>query len=194
MLEVYVGVFSHASRHGSVGVEGRLAETVESLAVNERHEVVLAHRLDLLYLVAGAEAVKEVDERHTALDSGEMRHGSKVHDLLHRALAEEGEAGLAGRHDILVVAEDAQCVRGESASRHVEHARQQLAGNLVHVRNHQQQTLRCGVCGCERTGLQRTVNSSGGAGLTLHLLNTHCLAEDVLSPGGRPVIDTLRHG
>jgi hypothetical protein len=44
------------------------------------------------------------------------------------------------------------------------HERRQLAGDLVHVRDHQQQALRRGEGRGQRTGLQRTVHRAGGAG------------------------------
>ena len=50
---------------------------------------------DLLDLMGGAEAVEEVQERHAALDGGQVRDGGQVHDLLDVALGEHGEAGLA---------------------------------------------------------------------------------------------------
>ena len=60
--------------------------------------------------------------------------------------AEHREACLTASHYVLVVTEDTQRVRCQRTCRHVENARQQLTCNLVHVRNHQQQTLRCSVC------------------------------------------------
>ena len=95
-----------------------------------------------------------MQERHAAFDGGQVRHRSEVHDFLHRTGGEEGEARLAGAHHVGVVAENGQSLGGEGTGRDVEHARKQLTGNLVHIGNHQQETLRGGVGGGEGTGLQ----------------------------------------
>jgi hypothetical protein len=42
-------------------------------------------------------------------------------------------------------------------------------GDFVHVGDHRQEPLRCGESGGERTGLQSSVEGSGGAALALHL-------------------------
>ena len=75
----------------------------------------------------------------------------------------------------------------------MEHAREQLTGNLVHVGDHQQQTLRRGVGRGQGTCLQRTVNGTGGATLALHLLDHDGLTEDVLAAGGGPLVHVLGH-
>ena len=143
--------------------------------------------------MAGAEAVEEIEERHAALEGGEVCHRGEVHHLLHRALGEECEAGLAGAHHVGVVAEDGEGLGGEGAGAHVEHAGQQLAGDLVHIRDHQQQTLRSGVGGGQSTSLERAVHGAGGAGLALHLDDLHGLAEEVLTTRSGPLVDILGH-
>ena len=123
-----------------------------------------------------------------------MGHGGEVHHLLHGALAQHGEARLAAGHHILVVAEDAERVRGQCTCRHVEDAGKELAGNLVHVGNHQQEALRCGEGGGEGAGLQRAVNSTCCTSLRLHLLHVNGLAPQVLAATGSPFVYMLRHG
>ena len=76
----------------------------------------------------------------------------------------------------------------------MEHPGQQLAGQLIHIGDHQQQALRGGVGGGERTGGQRTVDGAGGAGLGLHLHHLYRLAEDILPAGGGPLVHVIRHG
>ena len=69
--------------------------------------------------------------------------------------------------------------------------RGQLAGDLVHVGDHQQQALRRGEGGGERAGLQRAVEGAGGAAFALHLDHRRHGAPDVrLLPRrttGRPI-------
>ena len=140
-----------------------------------------------------AEAVEEVQERHSALDGREVRDGGEVHDFLDVGLCEHRKTGLTTRHNVAVVAEDVQGVAGEGPGRNVEHAGQQLARDLVHVRDHQQQALgrRVGRRQCAR--VQRAVHGAGRAGLRLHLLHLHGAAEDVLTACGCPLVHVVRH-
>ena len=79
------------------------------------------------------------------------------------------EAGRAGGHHVAVVAENRERLRGQRPGRDVEHRGGQFARDLVHVGDHQQQALRCGEGGGERTGLQRAVQRAGRAAFALHL-------------------------
>ena len=74
VLEENVAVLGHAAHHGSLGGEAALTEAGQSLAVEQRFELVLLDHLYLLDLMAGAEAVEEVDEGDEAFDCGQMSH------------------------------------------------------------------------------------------------------------------------
>ena len=82
-------------------------------------------------------------------------------------------------HDIRVVAEDGQGLRGDRASRDMKDGRRQLARDLVHVGDHQQQALRRGKRRRQRAGLQCAVDRAGGAAFALHLDNLGHGAPDV---------------
>ena len=144
--------------------------------------------------MGGAEAVKEVDEGHPALDGGQMGHGGQVHDLLNAALGQHGKAGLAAGHHVGVVAEDVQGVGGHGTGGDVEHAGKQLARDLVHIGDHEQQALGGGVSSGQGAGGQRAVNGAGGAGLRLHLDDLDGIAEDVFQSGGGPLVNVVGHG
>ena len=144
--------------------------------------------------MGGTETVEEVQEGNAALDGGQMGHGSQVHDLLDVALGQHGKAGLTAGHDVGVVAEDVQGVGGHGPGGHVEHAGQQLTGDLVHVGDHQQQALRRGVGGGQGTGGQGAVDRAGGAGLGLHLDHLDGSAEDVFLTSCGPLVDQVCHG
>ena len=83
--------------------------------------------------------------------------------------AQHGETGLTAGVDVGVVAEDVQSLSSNGTGGDVEHGGQQLTGDLVHIGDHQQQTLGGGVGGGQSTGSQRAVDGTGGAGLGLHL-------------------------
>ena len=82
---------------------------------------------------------------------------------------QQGKAGLADCHYILVIAEDGQGLGGDRARGDIEDRAGQFAGNLVHVRDHQQQALRRGEGGGERSGLECAVYCTGSAAFRLHL-------------------------
>ena len=141
----------------------------------------------------GAEAIEEVEERSLALDGGQVGHRCEVHDLLHVALGEHGEAGLAAGHDVGVIAKDVERVSGDGTGRNVEDARQALTRDLVHVRDHEQETLGRRVGGGEGTSAQRAMDSTGGAGLGLHLHHVDGRTEDILLALGCPLVDMIGH-
>ncbi len=192
-LEIDVAILSGAAGYAVLGVEGAVAESLQCLLVNEGTQVFHIHLFHLLYLVRGAEAVEEVHERHAALDGSKVSHRSEVHYLLHRGGGQHGEAGLARSHHVGMVAEDGESLGSQRTSRYVEHAGQQLAGNLIHVGNHQQETLRGGVGGGESTGLQRAVHGTGSTGLRFHLDYLNGFAEQVFAATRSPFIDVLGH-
>ena len=81
-----------------------------------------------------------------------------------------------------MIAEDGQGMISQGTGGNVEHARQQLAGDLVHVGDHQQQALGCGVGGGQRAALKGAVYRAGGAGFRLHFRDLYLLAEQVQLP------------
>ena len=122
-----------------------------------------------------------------------MSHSRKVHYFLHGAFAKHGETCLAACHHVLMVTEDTEGVAGKGTGRHVEHTRKQFTCNLVHVGDHEEQTLRCGESGGEGTSLKRAMESACCAAFTLHFLHFHSVAEEVLASLGSPFVHMLRH-
>ena len=193
VLEEVVRVFGHTTCNRSHGVHGAAAEFGQSFLVDQRSEVFVVQLLNLLDFVRGAEAVEEVDERHACLQGSQVGNTGEVHHFLYRAFGQHGEACLAAGHYILMVAEDTQGVAGQCTCGYVEYAGQVFTGNLVHVGDHQQQTLRSSVGGSQRTCLQRAVYGTGGTGFRLHFLNQYCFAEDVLATCGSPFVHVFSH-
>ena len=150
--------------------------------------------LDLGDFVRGAEAVEEMQERDARFQRGGLRDQRHVHDFLHRIRGQHAEAGGARGHHVAVVAEDRERLRGQRARRDVEHRRGQLAGDLVHVGDHQQQALRRGEGGGQRPGLQRAVQRAGGAAFALHLDHRRHGAPDVGLLFGGPLVRPFAHG
>ena len=122
-----------------------------------------------------------------------MRDEREVVRLLHRIGTQHREAGRARRHHIAMVAEDRKRMRRDGARRDVDDTRSQLASDLVHVGDHQEQALRGGEGGAERTRLQRAMERAGRAALALHLDDFRHGAEDVLAARVAPLIGQLAH-
>ena len=105
-----------------------------------------------------------------ALDGGQMGHGAQVHDLLRRcprhSMAKPvWRQAMTSEWSPKMFSAWVATVRADTWNT----AGQQLAGDLVHVGDHQQQALGGGVGGGQGTGGQRAVDGAGGAGLGLHL-------------------------
>ena len=193
VLEEDIAVLVAAAGSRMLRVERVLTELFDRLHVAHFLEVGEVPDSDLLDLVGGTEAVKEVQERDLAFDRGQMRHGGQIHDFLRVGFAEHGEAGLAAGHDVGMIAEDVQRMRRDRTGRNVEHAGQLLGSDLVHVRDHQQQTLGRRVGGRQSACAEGAVDSTGCAGLRLHLGDLDLGAEDVLQTCSRPLVDEVRH-
>ena len=194
ILEVDIGVLRRAAQVRMLGVQGPLTELLHRVVIEELAHVLIVDGLDLLDLVGGTEAVEEVDEGHGRLDGGQMGDESQVHDLLDGGGGDHGKAGLPAGHDVALIAENGQGVGGQGAGGDVEHAGQQLAADLVHVGDHQQQALRGREGGGQRAALEGAVDRAGSAALGLHLSDADLLAEEIDPAVGSPLIGYLRHG
>ena len=122
-----------------------------------------------------------------------LRDQRQIVRFLHRGRGQHREADHARAHHVRVIAEDRQRLRGDRPRRHVKDARRQLAGDLVHVGQHQQESLRRRERRGQRAALQRAVHRAGRAALRLHLLDDRHLAPDVLDALGGPRVGQLRH-
>ena len=192
-LKINVGVLGRTAGHGVFGVQGPVAELLQGIAVEHRRQRGLVDQLDFLNLMRGTETVEEMQERHARLQRHEVCDACEVHDLLHRRGGQHGETGLARSHHVLVVAEDRQRLCGQRTRRNVEHAREQLAGDLIHVGDHQQQALRRREGRGQGTALQRSVHGTGSAGLRLHFNDLDGLAENILTSLSGPLVHELGH-
>ena len=112
------------------------------LVVDHEAHVVEAQLFDLGDLVRSAEAIEEMQERNARLQGRGVRDQRHVHGFLHRIGRQQRKAGRPDRHGVLMIAKDRQRLRRNGAGSHVNDRRGQLARDLVHVGNHQQQALR----------------------------------------------------
>ena len=193
VLEEDVAILVAAAHGRMLRIQRVGTERLDSLHVAHFLQVGVIPHGDLLDLVGGTETIEEVQERDLAFDRGQMRDGGQIHDFLRVRLAEHSEAGLATGHDVGMVAEDVQRVGGDGTGRDVEHAGQLLRRDLVHVRDHQQKTLRRGVRRGQSAGAEGAVHRAGSTGLRLHLRDLDSRAEDVLQASRGPLVDKVGH-
>jgi hypothetical protein len=99
-------------------------------------------------------------------------------------LAEHGEAGLTAGHDVGMIAEDVQRVCRDGTGGNVEHGRELLACDLVHVGDHQQQALGGGEGGSHCACCKSTVHSTCGTAFGLHFPADAFLVQ--ILPSGNP--------
>ncbi|MPN41340.1 hypothetical protein SDC9_188883 [bioreactor metagenome] len=144
--------------------------------------------------MGGAEAVEEMEERNAALDRGKMRNQRKIHHFLNGGGGQHGKPGLSATHDIRMISKDRKRMRGQCARADMKHAGQQFAGDFVHIRDHQQQTLRSGKRRGECARLERAVHGAGGAAFALHFSDAYSLSKQVRSAVGSPIVRNFRHG
>ena len=123
-----------------------------------------------------------------------MRDGGEIHDFLDVAFGQHAETGLAARHDVGVVAEDVQGLRGHGTGTYMENGRKLLGRDLVHIRNHEEQALGRRVGGGQRACGKRAVHGARRTALGFHLGDPDRGAEDVLAALRRPLVDEVRHG
>ena len=168
-LERDVRVRRRAAHRRVLRIERALAEVLHILLVDHLADHVRRDLVDLLDLVRGAETVEEVKERNLRGERRGVRDHRHVVRLLHGVRAEHRETGLAARHHVTVVAEDAQRVGRERAGGNMEHGRGEFASDLVHIRDHQQETLRRRKGRRKRTRGKRTVDRTSSATLGFHL-------------------------
>ena len=153
---------------GRSGESERSAVLADELLGQHGAHVVQGELLDLANLVRGAEAVEEMHEGNARFEGCGLRDERGVHDLLHVVGGQQRPAGLAHGHDVLMIAEDGQPLGGDRARGYMDDAGRELAGDLVHVGNHQQQTLRRGEGGRQAAALQSSVHCRHGAAFALH--------------------------
>ncbi len=192
-LEEAVGVLRGAAQDREVGREGAFPLGRDEVLAHHGEEVVVSEELDLGDLARGPEAVEEVKERDLRKERGAMRDGGQVVRFLRVARGEHGESGLPAGHDVGVVAEDRERVRGDGSCRDVHDERRQLACDLVHVRDHQEEPLRRRERGRQRSRLEGAVDRARRAPLGLHRRHERNGAPDVVPALGGPLVGELAH-
>ena len=193
MLEEYVAVFVRTACRRMFRIQAMLAEVAHGIHIAQLFKVLVIPQSDFLDLMGGTETIKEVQKRHATLNGRQVCNCGEVHDFLHVTFGKHGKTGLATCHNVGMVAKDVKRLGCHGASAYMEHARELLGCNLVHVRDHQKQTLgssvRCGQ-GARR---QRTVHNTRCAAFRLHFANFDRSAEDIFLALSCPLVNIVGH-
>ena len=193
-LEERVRVLSRAAYHRRIRRQTPGAEGEDVFLRHQRPDVVLGEEFDAVDFVRRTEPVEEVEEGHARAQGRDVRDEREVLRLLHGCRAEHREARRAGVHHVAVVAVDREGVRGQGTRRDMDDRRSELAGDLEHVGDHEQQALGCREGRRHGALLQGPMQSAGRAGLGLHLDDLRHDPPEVGLTGRRPIVRRLAHG
>ncbi len=192
-LKKNIRILGGAAHHRGLRRQGAAAVGVDPFGADQDAQIVIGKRHDAVNFVRGAETVKEMQHRHAAAQRDGQGHGGLILGFLHIAGGQHGETGGATGHHIRMIAENRQGMGGHRAGGHVHDEAGQLAGDLVHIGNHQQQALGRSEGGAYGSRLQRAVHGADGSGLALHLQDARHAAEDILLPPRRHIVGRFAH-
>ena len=193
-LEEDVGVLRGSAHDRVRRIEGAVAELLDEIEIDHRANRFFRKLFEFADFVRGAETVEEVHERNAALVRGGIGDESEVVGFLNGTAREHRPTAGTGRHDVGVIAEDGERVGRDATRGDMEDGRGLFAGDLEHVRDHEQETLRGGEGARQSARLQRAVNRARCARFTLHFDNLRHDAEEVLLAFGRPFVGKFAHG
>ncbi len=192
-LEIDVRVLRTAPYHRVIGIQRPVPELPDGFIIHQRLDILIVNGFNLLNLMGCAESVKEVKEGNPALDCRQMGNRCQIHCFLNTGGCQHGKPCLPTCHNILMITENGQGMGSQSPCADMKYCRQQFSGNLVHVGDHQQKSLGCGVRRCQSASGKGAMYGSGCAALRLHLNDLYFLSENVFLPMGGPLVHMLRH-
>ncbi len=153
-LEIDVRVLSGACLMRMFRIQSAVTELLDLIPRHDLSEFIIIGEIHLLDFVGGTETIEEMQERYRSLQGCNMGNDCHISSFLNRAGSEHGKTGLTASHNVGMIAEDGQSMISKSTGADMENAGHQFAGNLVHVRDHQQKTLGCSECGGQCTGCE----------------------------------------
>ena len=192
-LEIGIAVQAAGTGLRILRILAVFAETAQLIVINALCQFIVIQAAYFLDLMAGAEPVKEMQERNVRLDCRQMCHRRHIHGLLHVAGTEHGKTGLAASHHIRVLSKDGDVVGSHIAAGHMNHARLELTSDPVHGGDHQHQALTGCIAGSQYACIQSPMHSAHGTGFALHLHKLDWLTEDVFLSRSSPLVGQFRH-
>ena len=192
-LKIHIRILGGTPDHGTIRRQGAPPMGKDEFVGNHRPDHIAGDGFNLLDFMGGPESVEEMQEGNPCLQGSRLGNQGEIMRFLNAGGGQHRKPGLAHRHDIRVIAEDRQSLAGQRAGGDVEHRAGEFAGDLVHIGNHQEQSLRGRERGCQGPGGQSAVNRATGAALGLHLHNLGDGTPDVFHAGGTVLIGPFPH-
>ena len=140
-LEINVRVLGADVGDRSIRAESAGAELFDILRLDQFFDLVIGDLMIFVNFMRSTETVEELQERYARLVGGEVGNESEIHFFLNGSGGEHGETGVAACHHVGVVAEDGERLGGKRTGGHMEHGRDEFTRDLVHIRDHEEQTL-----------------------------------------------------
>src|SRR4030095_4772480 len=122
-MKEHIRILRSSAKNRLVGGKPPFSVFPDQSLVDQRAEIIVAQRNDLVEFVGSAEAVKEMQEWDTRLQCRGLCNKREISRLLNRVRAEHGKACGSGCHDVTVIAEDGKRVRCYGSRRDVDHRR-----------------------------------------------------------------------
>src|SRR5579859_336233 len=128
----------------------------------------------------GTKAIENIEKWDARTEGSRLCYQRHIHCFLRRITKQHAEAGGTNRHHIAVITEDGKRMGGQRPGCNMKYSGYQFPGDLIHIGDHQEQSLRCREGGRQAPTLQCSVYRSGGSRFTLHFDDFWHLAVDVL--------------
>ena len=193
MLEINIRVFSGAADDRMIRIKGAGPEFGEGFLVDEGSKLVIVQDFHFLNFMARTETVEEIDKRYAAFDGSKVCYTGKIHNFLDIGFCQHSAACSSGTHNVLMVAKNGKSMVGKRTGSDMENARKQFAGYFIHIWNHEEHALRCGISCGQGASLEGTVECAGSTAFGLHFYDPYSVSENVLLPMGRPFVHRFCH-
>jgi len=161
--------------------------------IDHTADLVIGKNTDLLDFVGGPEPVKKMEERNAGLQRRSLCDQREVESFLNGIGRKQRVTGLANGHHVRMIPKDRKSLGGQRTCGNMDHHRCKFAGDLVHIRDHQEKPLRRRKGRRQGPALKRSVNRSRRAAFALHLHDRRDRPPDILLPLGGPLIGPLAH-
>ena len=193
MLHKSFSRFAEGNSFRIVRVHAAFTEFANGIHIEHRTEFFIRNNFDFLDFVRRTETIEEVDNRNTTGNGRRMDDSSQVHDFLNTGFTHHADARAAHSHRIVVAGKNRVAVGSNRTRSDVENARQQFAGNLEHIAEHDHHALGGRESRREGTGIQSTVHRAGSTFFRLHFLNLYGSAKQVFTAMSSPFINVFSH-
>jgi hypothetical protein len=105
-------------------------------------ELLIADERNLVDFVRGAKAIHEMQKGYSRVERRDLRNDRHVVCLLHRKGGYHGQSAATDDHRVTVVSIDGQRFTRQRPRGNMDDRGEEFAGNLIKIRNVEQQALR----------------------------------------------------